>query len=441
MADIKTGKTNKKSRLFTKFYQFWYLTVSNFNNNNLWDSACSCSFGFVFSFVPIALIIFSVLISVLKVSPGVIQYIYDFNEQIKNIVDLTPLIENLINKRTIHFADIILGIWIIWMARRLFLSIVRGMNTIFHAHQEKKGLFIQLFTFLSEFVLVIIFITVIMSTFTFNKLFENSLQDNSFFAFFYDSFPNFFQVRSNVIFTSVTYFLLFIFTLYCYHIVSGSKPRFRVCCFYAFCNTATFFILSFLINIFLNIPNYNFVYGTISTLIIMMVKVYFFFVIFLFCAQMVYVSQFFDDLLISELYLLPDQKQKGIWPTLRRKAFINSLVLQTESNTSFYKAGQIIYTYGDSSDKVFYLREGQVMEETDTEIIRHDQGSVFGEIPVLLNQTRTGILTAVTDCVIMDIPAEKFKEIVNENPKVTAQALESIKTHLSTIQQFRVTIV
>lgn len=147
---------------------------------------------------------------------------------------------------------------------------------------------------------------------------------------------------------------------------------------------------------------------------------------------MVYVSQFFDNLLIAELYLLPDQKQKELWPTLRRRAFINSLALQTETNTAFFKAGQIIYTYGDSSDNVFYLRDGEVLEETDTEIIRHYKGSVFGEIPVLLNQTRTGILTAISDCVIVYIPAQKFKELVNENPKVTAQALSTIKTHLST---------
>lgn len=434
MTNSKTGKTNKKSRLFTKFYQFWYLTASNFNNNNLWDSACSCSFGFVFSFVPIALIIFSILISVLKVSPGVIQYIYDFNEQIKNIVDLTPLINNLINRKSVRFADIILGIWVIWMARRLFLSIVRGMNSIFHAHQEKKGLFIQLFTFLSEFVLIFIFVVVTMSTFTFNKIFTNSLQDNSFFAFFNQSFPKLFQARSNVIFTSVTYFLLFVFTVYCYRWVSGSSPRFRACCFYAFCSTAAFFIFSFFLNMFLNIPNYNFVYGTISTLIILMVKVYFFFVIFLFCAQMVYVSQFFDNLLIAELYLLPDQKQKGFWPTLRRRAFINSLVIQTETNTATYKAGEIIYSYGDIADNVFYLREGEVMEETDTEIIRYKKGSVFGEISVLLNKERTGILTAMTDCEIMLISTEKFNELVKENPKVTSQALSTINAHLSSIR-------
>lgn len=434
MIDFKTGKTGtKKTRLFTKFYQFWYLTVSNFNNNNLWDSACSCSFGFVFSFVPIALIIFSILISVMKVSPAIIQYIYEFNEQIKNIVDLTPLINNLINRKTIRFADIILGIWVIWMARRLFLSIVRGLTTIFHAHQQKKGLFIQLFTFLSEFVLIIVFVAIIMVAFTFNKVFINSLQENSFFAFFNQSFPKLFKTRSNVIFTSVTYFLLLIFTYYCYRIVSGSYPRRRICLFYSSCSTAAFFAFSALTNLFLNITNYNLVYSTISTLIILMAKVYFFFVIFLFCAQMVYVSQFFDDLLIAELYLLPDQKQKGIWPTIRRRAFINSLVIQTENNTSIYKAGDTIYTYGDEADKIFYLREGEVIEETDTEIIRHKKGSCFGEIPVLLNQTRTGILTAVTDCIIMTIPADKFRDLVKENPKVTSQALTTIKTHLSSI--------
>lgn len=437
MNKIKAGLIKlQRSPLFTKFYQFWYLTISNFNNNNLWDSACSCSFGFVFSFVPIVLIIFTILISVLKVSPVVLQYIYTFNEQIKDIVDLTPLINNLVNLKSIRFVDIFLAFWVIWMARKLFLSIVRGMNYIFHSHQKRKGLFIQLFTFLSEFVVIFIFVTVIMSTFTFNKIFTNSMRDNSMFSFFHQQFPTLFQTRSNIIFTAVTYFLLFLFNLYCYKVVSGSNPRFRICVFYAFCGTVAFFVFSSCINLFMNIPNYNFIYGTISTLIILMMKVYFFFVIFLFCAQMIYVSQFFDTLVLAELYLLPDSEKRAIADRLRRKTFTNSTALQTKRNTVHIKAGEVIYTKGDDVNSVFYLRKGEVWEETDKESLKYQEGSFFGEVPLIINQGRLGTATALTDCEIMQITSERFLELMKANPRVSVQALKRLKQYTSTENTF-----
>lgn len=430
MANTKTDKTKlRKSQIFTKFYQFWYLTISNFNNNNLWDSACSCSFGFVFSFVPIALIIITILISVLKGSPALLNYIYEFCAQIEDIIDLKPLINNLVNLKSLRFADIFLAFWIIWMARRLFLSIVRGMDSIFHSHVKQKGLFIQLFTFLSEFVMIFVFIALTILTFTFNKVFVNSMYDNSLFSFFRYSFPFIFRQRSTVIISSFTYFLLFIFTFYIYKVVSGSKPRFRICAFYAALSTGGFFVFSFFMNKFMNMTNYNIVYGTISTLIILMAKVYFFFVIFLFCAQMVYISQFFDSLLLAEMYLLPKNDVQGFIPNLRRKTFMNSTVLENDANTIHIKAGETLYTKGEPVDKVFYLRSGEVWEENENLSMKYSSGTFFGELPLIINTQRLGTATALTDCELLHISAEKFLELVKESPRISAQAIEQLKRY------------
>lgn len=419
----------KKSKTLTKFFQFWYLTFSNFNKNNLWDSACSCSFGFIFSFVPIVLIISSILIGVLKVSPNAIKYVQEFSLQIKDVIDIQPIIDNVLNLRSLRYVDIFLGFWIIWIARKLFLSIVRGMNSIFNSMTARKGIFTQALTFLSEFVLIFIFIAIIITTFTFRKLFENSLIENSLFSFFRESFPKLFRESSNIIFISVTYFLLFVFVFYIYKVVSGTKPKTDKCAFYAFLCTATFYVLSICLNLFMNISNYNLVYGTISTLIILMMKVYFFFVIFLYCAQMLYVSQFFDNLLLAELYLLPGKEERGFANTLRRKMFINSTVLQTEKNTKHYKEGDVIYSVGDSVTRVFYLRRGEVSEVSDSVLICRKKGAFFGELPLILNTPRNTTAMAKTDCEIMEIPVDKFLELVQENPRVSAQALSQISTY------------
>ena len=68
----------KRSQKLTKMGQIVYLTCSNFEANNLWESASSCSFGFIFSFVPLALIILTVLVGIIRVSPGILEYVNVF---------------------------------------------------------------------------------------------------------------------------------------------------------------------------------------------------------------------------------------------------------------------------------------------------------------------------------------------------------------------------
>ena len=90
----------KRSQRLTKMGQIIYLTCSNFQSNNLWESASSCSFGFIFSFVPLALIILTILVGILRVNPALLEYVNVFSEEIEAIVDIKPFINNILNKAT-----------------------------------------------------------------------------------------------------------------------------------------------------------------------------------------------------------------------------------------------------------------------------------------------------------------------------------------------------
>ena len=347
----------KVSQRFVKAAQFLYLSISNFNNNNLWESASSCSFGFLFSFVPIILIIVTILANILNVSPVVMNYVLSFGESVEEIFDIRPIINNIRNIKIISLVDFLLAVWVIWMARKLFLSIVQGMNRIFRAVTSRKGFFNQVLTFLSEFVIVVVFVILMLSSFLMNKIL-----DLPFFQIIPQSFPWLFKKSSNILFSILLYFMLFIFSLYVYKVISGTHPKFRICVFYSAMNTGSFYVFSWFLNRFLNISNYNIIYGTISTLILLMMKAYFFFVIFMFFAQMVYVSQFFDNLLLSELYLLPESEAPGIAAFFRRTMFINPSVLQTADNTVKLLEGEILYEENSYDKNVYYLKQGRLVE-------------------------------------------------------------------------------
>ena len=418
----------KHSQKFTKFGQKIYMTCSNFQNNNLWESASSCSFGFIFSFIPLALIIVALLTGILKISPGIYNWVMSLVDAVKPFFDVTPFLNNLMENEAVHWVDIVLSIWVIWMARKMFISIMQAMTKIFRSVSKRKTWFNQLFIFVLEFIIVFLIAAVIIAAFIFNRILSASAFLDRLNVFL----PSFITRSSHNILALVMYTVIFISTVCVFKVSSGTNPNLAWCIFYGACSTAIFFLLSIFVNKFMNLTNYNVIYGTISTLVILMMKVYFFFVIFLFFAQMIYVTQFFDILLQSQIYLLPSAEENGWLNTLRRLTFINPVALKTKENTLYFKAGEIVYPEGARSDKVYYLRSGTITESSSSQTVQYNPGSFFGDTQCILNQPRLGTAIAETDCKLLFFTAKEFKALMQRSPKAATKAVSKISSETST---------
>ena len=405
------------------FSQFLYLTLSNFAANNLWESAAACSFGFVFSFVPVSLIILTLLTSIIRIFPEIENYIINYTAQFYSVIDVELALSNITKLQHIHLFDIFLALWVVWMARKLFASIISAMNRIFRSISHRKTTINQLVSFISEFVLVIIIAVVILSSFLMNKILEFS-----FFDTMRGLFPRLFSQGSNMFFSAVVYLMLFTLTLYYFRVGSGTRPRYSLCIFYSILNTLATYILSQLLNGFLNVSNYNVIYGTISTLIILMLKVYFFFVIFLFIAQMIYVSQFFNTLILNELYLLPDLFENRFFRKVRRVLFINPVSNEASKNTIYFEGGDIIYDENDISDCVYFICQGfvTIANPAEQSVKLINQGSFIGETNCILGKQRGVRAIAQTQCKLIKVSREDFLKILNTNTKASKKAMKKI---------------
>lgn len=407
-------------RIFRKLSQFCFLSVKNANENMIWESASACAFGFIFSFIPVVLIIFTVLVTILKLSPEILNYVIDFANQFKSFYDFTPLVNALLKMKSISTIEIFLAVWVIWMARKLFYSVVNGINRIFRSVSKRLSVVNQMFSIVSEFVVVLIFILVILFSFLFNKLNQLSL-----FKFLSSSFPVIFSNSSNRLIIFVTYFLFFIFSVYSYKILSGAKPRWKTCIFYAAISTGVTFVISFFINKFMRITNYNIVYGTISTLVILLFKVYLFFAVFMFCAQMLYVSEFFENLMICELYYAQTIKKNQMNIFFYEKMFRNP-VFSDAFVTKRFANQQKIYFTEDDAEFVFYLKKGLILDVQNNYCKTYRTGDFFGESCIILNEKRKSDAIAVGECEVTYIPKEIFKKIIADYPKLGKIALQKM---------------
>lgn len=415
-----SGNLNSKKESSRKLLQLLYLTVNSFNKNSLFESAASCAFGFIFSFIPILMIIISVLSGIVKISPVFREWLDMFANSIRSFYDIEPIIENVSSRDSVHVLDIFLGFWVLWIARKLFSSMVNAMSNITRKEAKRKSFMNQLVTFLTEFIVVVVIIVVIIASFLVNKFFELPV-----FSFIRNTAPFLFSKKSNFLVSVVMYLIVFIFTVTTYRVMTGTKPKIRLCIFYGLLSTVTFLVVTFFINLFLNSENYNIIYGTISTLVILMMKVYMFFMIYMFFAQMLYVSQYFDELILGELYLLPGYDNTTISGTIRRSLFINPYVVENLTLVKFPK-GSVIYKEGDDSLDVFYIKSGTVSEISKKDIIYHDKGNFFGEIQCILKSKRISCVTAITDCEIIKIKNDEFAELLQKNSSATKKALNQI---------------
>lgn len=415
------NETKNYKNVFLRFCQFIYLSVVNFDKNVLWESASACSFSFVFSFIPIVIIIVTVLTGLLNGSSEVLNFVMQYADSVNELIDLKPFISSLMSVKSLSLFNIFLAIWIVWMSRKLFLSIIRAMSAIFHKTSEKKSALNAFLTLISELSVVVILIAVIIAAFIFNKFIELPI-----FDFLRNSFPKFFSRNYNFLIGGFTYLLLFVMTFLIYRYVSMIKPKRHICVFYALLSTGGTYVVSFFLNKFLNVTNYNIVYGTISTVVVLMLKVYTFFIVFLFCAQMIYVSHNFNIMLKGEIYLLPDYDNLSVASIIRRLLFINPSIIQSEKNTLYFNINDYVYSAGEKSDFVYYIVKGTVCEMSESNCKYYDQGNFFGEVGCVLNQKRTESVYAVSPCEVMVLSAADFKQLLDVYPEASRKTFSKV---------------
>lgn len=415
-------------RIFTRFGQFLFLTISNFTKNAMWESASACAFGFIFSFIPITLIIFTVLVGLIRFYPSIYNFVLTVTDEINPIINIKPILSKVMEIRSLSSFNIFLGFWVIWMARKLFNSVIGSMSKIFRSVSKRKSWFNQIMTFIIEFLITLIIAVVIIVTFTFSQIISLPL-----FQQVIDQFPWLFAPSVHDLESFILYFVLFISTAMAYRVIPGTKPMRRRCIFYAILTTVSFFVLSHLMNKFMNVTNYNAVYGTISSLVLMMMKVYFFFILFLFFAQMIYVSQFFDPLLRSEIYQIAgiDSQGKSWNSIIKRALFINPSDIQTDSNTRFLAPGDILYNVDQKVNYIYFIKKGKITETSNRGIITHIKGQFLGDVQCILNEPYGATATAEEPCELITFTEEEFKEIVEKSHHAARKVLSKILNYTS----------
>ena len=426
------GRKIRKQRKVTlaTVSQSLFLTVKFFMQNRLLSYAGACSFSFLFSVIPVFMLIVVVLVGILHASPEMIKSLVSMVPDLSGFLFTDDAVKAFESMRTSVGFAVLIAAFIFWMARRFFASVFDSFQNVFHTQARRRVLISQMFTLALEAAIVVVVAVLCFAYFSFR-----AVVDSPQITGFLRRIPQLDSFFSAVVLQSaIGHFpniLIFIVLAVIYKTVPGTRPQKRVCLLASFLCTFSFFVFRSVMHLFLNVSNYNLIYGVLGQVIISLMDIYFFFVFFLFFAQYIFVYQFFDQLLLGELYLLPRREDAGFLGAAKLLLFIRAdFLLAEDAKVLSLARGETVYAPGEDSDGAYYIAEGSVAEIRGEEVQTLSRGDFFGEIGCVIRKRRNSLATASSDSRIVKIPPSDFSLMVKKNPQAMNRLLAKISENL-----------
>lgn len=104
---------------------------------------------------------------------------------------------------------------------------------------------------------------------------------------------------------------------------------------------------------------------------------------------------------------------------------------KNSTNTTHYKAGDIIFDINQPGESMFVLREGIVEIMKDSEVIDTlEAGAYFGEMALVDKALRSASAVAKTDVALIEVDKRRFLFLVQETPTFALQIMSGMAERL-----------
>lgn len=172
-----------------------------------------------------------------------------------------------------------------------------------------------------------------------------------------------------------------------------------------------------------NYTRYNVIYGSLETVVILVIWVFYMALILLFCAELVSSFRRRDLVLLEKAFLKPHGKFLRINERLFRKF------------GAMYQKDSYIFREGDHGKEMFYILMGRVQVEKTAGAARKilaemGPGSYFGEMAALIDVPRTASARAVEDSDIAIINSDTFHNLLRGNEGMSLFMLKEFSNRI-----------
>jgi CRP-like cAMP-binding protein len=172
-----------------------------------------------------------------------------------------------------------------------------------------------------------------------------------------------------------------------------------------------------------NYTRYNVIFGSLGTIVILVIWAFYVALIFLFCAELMSSYQRRDIILLERAMLRPHKNIMKVDERLFKKF------------GRAYESGSIIFNEGDSGKEMFYVLSGRVcLEKVSCQVKKvlaeREAGQYFGEMAALINAPHMASARALEDSHLAVIDGYTFRNLVRESRDVGIVMLKEFSRRL-----------
>ncbi len=168
---------------------------------------------------------------------------------------------------------------------------------------------------------------------------------------------------------------------------------------------------------------YHVIFGSLETLVILVIWVFYVALILLFCAELISSYQRRNLILLEKTFLKPREKNMKIDERLFRKF------------GRMYPKGAYIFRQGDAGQEMYYVLVGNVRVEKITGQVKKvlaemGPGEYFGEMAALIEAPRTASVQATEDSNVAVIDGNIFRDLLRESGEVSLFMLKEFSIRI-----------
>jgi len=398
------------------------ITLDLFNKNGLANHAAAASYSFLFSAAPGLVIVAFLILEVFKSSPETAATLIKNMGLLSNAFDINDLTETFLSTSRPGIAGFISIAGLLWTARIFALSLQRGLGIIFPDSEKIKPVKKTLLPFVIEaaiFLFAVFTVFTSEAAFVMYQAFDILPLDHAWLI----SVSRVLGRFSPFVMAGILVFLGYTF-------VPARKPKRSASLIGTLFCIGLFTAMVVMSRFIIDVERYGVIYGTLGNLLILLVNVYFFFILFFLGAELTFIVNSFDALLLSRFI------QTGSMP---QKSFIKRWLTPTDVTLGKYihtfAKEDVIFSKGDKSKEVYYITSGEAAVYLDENLMidRIEHGKFFGEMGHLLSECRNATVKAYTDLKVLIIPPPLFQEILKYSKDADKRIITLLSERLRNI--------
>jgi len=422
------------SRYLKSITQRALFSFEQFSRHEMANHAAAGAYSFLLSAIPAVLVILYIS-SMALVSFDAELILATLNPFIEAFGGRDAL-ETLVSKPLAGFAGAVGFINLIWAARLFIVSLQRGIRVIYSDAAKSNPVRENVLTFAVELIVIVAVVLIIL---------VSQVARATIAAMKWAPAAEFFGLAVKAGLLVLPVVLLWIFVFLTFKNVPPKRPNLFNAAFSAALCVVAYSAFGAILGLTLNTTRYGLLYGILGNLIVGLIKVYFFFWLYFFFAELCYTLEYFDTLLFARFHKVNSaEKPAG---KIERSLFAEpNRLMKRYART--YQAGEVIFAQGDEDRSALYLYHGSVEiylshGKTPGNLLSTvSEGDFFGEMAWILEEPRSALARAKTECTVFILPPDLFERFLAQDADASrrlvgmlAARLKANNDRLSRIEQ------